>query len=556
MATARVWTLLKDLTTTDFKELPSAEPVTIRGEPGFFDGPVGARVAVLDFSPESGALGPGVASIPPVKEPQPFRYSATTAPARDALQAPAFISESVFGTVHETIRMFEEPDILGRRVAWAFPGPQLLVVPRAGEWENAFYERDSRSLQFFYFPHRVTGQRVYTALSEDIVAHETTHAILDGIAPDLYNALSTESLAIHEAVADLGALAVSLRSRILQRRFLDTTGGDPSKWVAFAGLAAQFAEGTGRTTRFLRDLSNDLRMSDVDATEPHELSQVLSGALHALWRELFRGLKQRLRRKQPALDERTAAGRVVWLAREIYERMAFRALDCLPPGESTFADYARAILAADQSGVPEVDGPRAFLRKEFVRRGIAASEAALRVETDLDVPAVRRTDVEALVTSDYAAYAFANKNRRLLGIPKGIPFKVMPRLQTEKLYYHRAERKGRVHETLFKVSWTEEERQDVRGLPPVRQVVVGTTLVIDRDTKRVRFRLTTGRDGERRERREAYLRKLARQRALALGTDAYDARGLPRRDVIRAEVVEGTLRLRNTAHMLHVAGEA
>jgi hypothetical protein len=555
MATARVWTLLKDLTTTDFKDLPPTEAVTIRDEPGFFDGPVGARVAVLDFSPESGALGPGVASIPPPKEPQPFRYSTTTAPSLDALQAPAFISESVFGTVHETIRMFEEADILGRRVAWAFPGSQLLVVPRAGEWENAFYERDSRSLQFFYFPHRVTGQRVYTALSQDIVAHETTHAILDGIDPDLYNALSTESLAIHEAVADLGALAVSLRSRALQRRFLDTTGGDPSKWVAFAGLAAQFAEGTGRTTRFLRDLANDLRMSDVDTTEPHELSQVLSGALHALWRELFRGLKQSLRRKEPALDEPTAAGRVVWLAREIYERMAFRALDCLPPGESTFADYARAILAADQAGVPEVDGPRAFLRKEFVERGIASSEAALRVETDLDVPAVRRTDVEALVTSDYSAYAFANENRRLLRIPKDIPFKVMPRLQTEKLYYHLGRLKGRVRETLFKASWTEEERQDVRGLPPVRQVVVGTTLSIDRDTKRVRFRLTTGRDGARRERREAYLRKLARQRALALGTDAYDARGLPRRDVIRAEVVEGTLRLRNTAHMLHVVGD-
>jgi hypothetical protein len=556
MATARVWTLLKDLTTTDFKELPPVEAVTIRDEPGFFDGPVGARVAVLDFSPESGALGPGVVSIPPSKEPQPFRYSATTAPERDALQAPAFICESVFGTVHETIRMFEEPDILGRRVAWAFPGPQLFVVPRAGEWENAFYERDSRSLQFFYFPHRVTGQRVHTALSQDIVAHETTHAILDGIDPDLYNALSTESLAIHEAVADLGALAISLRSRVLQRRFLDTTGGDLSKWAAFAELAAQFAEGTGRTTKFLRDLSNDFRMSDVDATEPHELSLVLSGSLHALWRELFRGLKQRLRRREPALDERSAAGRVIWLAREIFERMAFRALDCLPPGEATFADYARAILAADQSGVPEFAGPRVFLRKEFVRRGIATSEGALRVETDFDVPAVRRTDVEALVTSDYAAYAFANKNRALLGIPKGIPFKVMPRLQTEKMYYHLAKPKARVRETLFKVSWTEEERQDVRGLPPVRQVVVGTTLAIDRDTRRVRFLLTTGSDGARRERREAYLRKLAQKRRIALGADAFDARGLPRRDVIRAEVVEGTLRLRNTAHMLHVVGEA
>jgi hypothetical protein len=556
MANARVWTLLKDLATTDFKELPPTEAVSIRDEAGFFDGPVGARVAVLDFDPASGVLGPGVASIPPAREPLPFRYSSSTAPARESLQTPAFICESVFGTVHETIRMFEEPDILGRPVSWAFTGPQLLVVPRAGEWENAFYERDSRSLQFFYFPHRVTGERVHTALSEDIVAHETTHAILDGINPDLYNALSTESLAIHEAVADLGALAIALSSRVLQRRFLDTTGGDPSNWVAFAGLAAQFAEGTGRTTKFLRDLANDLKVSDVDTTEPHELSQVLSGALHALWRELFRSLKQRLLRKEPGLDERTAAGRVVWLAREIYERMAFRALDCLPPGESTFADYARAILAADQSGVPGFDGPRAFLRKEFVRRGIAASEAALRVETDFDVAAVRRTDIEALASSDYAAYAFANKNRALLGIPRGTPFKIMPRLQTDKIYFHLGEPKARVREMLFKVSWTQEERQDVWGLPPKRQVVVGTTLAVDRDTKRVRFRLTTGRDGPRRERREAYLRKLAGKRLLALDGDAFDARGLPRRDVIRAEVVEGTLRLRNTAHMLHVVGEA
>jgi hypothetical protein len=556
MANARVWTLLKDLTTTDFKELPATEAVSIRDEPGFFDGPVGARVAVLDFDPASGVLGPGLACIPPTKQALPFRYSSSTAPAREYLQTPAFICESVFGTVHETIRMFEEPDILGRPVAWAFSGPQLLVVPRAGEWENAFYERDSRSLQFFYFPHRVTGDRVHTALSEDIVAHETTHAILDGINPDLYNALSTESLAIHEAVADLGALAIALSSRALQRRFLDTTGGDPSRWAAFAGLAAQFAEGSGRTTRFLRDLSNELKVSDVDTTEPHELSQVLSGALHALWRELFRSLKERLQRREPGLDEPAAARRVVWQAREIYERMAFRALDCLPPGESTFADYARAILAADQSGVPEFDGPRAFLRKEFVRRGIAASEAALRVETDLDAPAVRKTDVEALASSDYAAYAFASKNRALLGIPRGIPFKIMPRLQTDKIYFRLGEPKSVVREMLFKVSWTQEEPQDLWGLPPKRQVVVGTTLGIDRDTRRVRFRLTTGRDGPRRERREAYLRKLAGKRLLALDGDAFDARGLPRRDVIRGEVVEGTLRLRNTAHMLHVVGEA
>lgn len=71
------------------------------------------------------------------------------------------------------------------RIRWAgrLPGgPQLLVVPRAGEWANAFYERESRSLQFFYFSPSGESRRIYTSHSQDIVAHETAHAILDGIA--------------------------------------------------------------------------------------------------------------------------------------------------------------------------------------------------------------------------------------------------------------------------------------------------------------------------------------------------------------------------------------
>ncbi|MCI0348450.1 MAG: hypothetical protein L0Z53_03405, partial [Acidobacteriales bacterium] len=64
---------------------------------------------------------------------------------------PSFMQVVVFGGVMKTMQMFEEADNLGRRIRWAFDGPQLLVVPRAGDWANAYYERESRSLQFFYF---------------------------------------------------------------------------------------------------------------------------------------------------------------------------------------------------------------------------------------------------------------------------------------------------------------------------------------------------------------------------------------------------------------------
>ena len=85
--------------------------------------------------------------IPGRVQPTHGRYDTDT----DHRDSPEFLAVNAFGTVFETIRMFEEPGALGRRVKWAFDGEQLLVVPRAGEWANAFYDRATRSLQFFWF---------------------------------------------------------------------------------------------------------------------------------------------------------------------------------------------------------------------------------------------------------------------------------------------------------------------------------------------------------------------------------------------------------------------
>ena len=124
----------------------------------------------------------------------------------------------------KTLYLFEEPDTLGRAVRWAFDGSQLLVVPRAGEWGNAFYERESRSLQLFYVKPDAR-HTIYACHSMDILAHETAHAVLDGIAPDLYDSLLPESLALHEAVADLTTLLMAFGSRKLAEHVLAQTGG-------------------------------------------------------------------------------------------------------------------------------------------------------------------------------------------------------------------------------------------------------------------------------------------------------------------------------------------
>ena len=83
---------------------------------------------------------------------------------------------------------------------------------------NAYYHRDSHSLQFFFFP--VGGGRrqndLSLSLSRDIVAHETGHAVIDGIVPSLMDSASPQSLAIHEALADIIAMLMAFSSHNLR----------------------------------------------------------------------------------------------------------------------------------------------------------------------------------------------------------------------------------------------------------------------------------------------------------------------------------------------------
>ena len=112
----------------------------------FLDGPASRRFAVVDFDPASGVPLPQRAMF--------ARSPRTPAPGGTSLSDPtsaATLAINTFGTVFQTVRMFEGPDALGRQVDWAF-GSEQLSVPRAGEWANAFYDRGTRSLQFFSFP--------------------------------------------------------------------------------------------------------------------------------------------------------------------------------------------------------------------------------------------------------------------------------------------------------------------------------------------------------------------------------------------------------------------
>ena len=124
-----------------------------------------------------------------------------------------------------TLGLFEFA--LGRRVAWGFEGHQLYVAPHAFLEANAFYSEEDKALMFGYFDSAKTSRRVFTCLSHDIVAHETTHALLDGVRDGFTTPSTPDQAAFHEGFADVVALlSVFSLPKAVE---LALTGGKPSK---------------------------------------------------------------------------------------------------------------------------------------------------------------------------------------------------------------------------------------------------------------------------------------------------------------------------------------
>src|SRR5688572_32815892 len=87
-------------------------------------------------------------------------------------------------------------DLAGPLSGWAGVASKkkLQLLALAGNEINAYYDR--RSLSFF--AAAVGGRTFYSGASTDVVAHETGHAILDAIRPDLWDSMFFETAAVHE----------------------------------------------------------------------------------------------------------------------------------------------------------------------------------------------------------------------------------------------------------------------------------------------------------------------------------------------------------------------
>lgn len=362
---------------------------------GFMAGPIGEYLEIVDYDPASDCY------YEPVNLNNPHIL------AQDGLYPsegnPQFHQQMVYAVAMTTIGNFERA--LGRPVLWASRNfkhiRRLRIYPHALREANAYYSPDKRALLFGYFPASsdrpdrfLPGGIVFTCLSHDIIAHETTHAILDGMHRRFIEASHRDSLAFHEAFADIVALFQHFSFPDVLRHQISRTRGDLTSQNLLGELAQQFGEATGnygalrsaigdyndKTGRWEPAQPNPDDYQTIN--EPHARGAILVAAVFDAFLSIYK-------RRVADLLRIASSGTGVLPEGELHPDLVnrlsseaakaaqhvltacIRALDYCPPVDISFGDYLRAIITADVDLVPDDDlGYRIAFIEAFRRRGI------------------------------------------------------------------------------------------------------------------------------------------------------------------------------------------
>ena len=301
---------------------------------------------------------------------------------------------------------------LGRDIAWATTAPadgplRLIVRPFGFAGSNAGYSREAGDLSFGYFRagdkaagFTLKGGLISTALSHDIIAHETTHALLDGLRSSFLDPTNIDVPAFHEGFSDLVALFLHFTYSDVVEQAIRESGGSISHGSLLTDIAREFGYARSRSGEAdaLRSGVDVAGLAAIDsdvfpgkkggpkvydpALEPHALGSVLVSAVFEAFTTIVRRKTERYYRiagvNRDALEHVPLNDALVKaIAQEACDvagqflNICIRAIDYCPPADMELGEYLRAIITAD-GDIERTDkwGFREALMRSFRRRKI------------------------------------------------------------------------------------------------------------------------------------------------------------------------------------------
>jgi hypothetical protein len=383
----------------------------VRWEPDLQPGPIGEYIEVIDVDPASECCYAPV----DLNDPHILTQSGLTPSEAN----PQFHQQMAYAVAMKTVEHFEHA--LGRSAQWAPRRPpnqlesqyvqRLRIYPHALRARNAYYSPERTALLLGYFTasksnpgSSLPGGVVFTAVSHDIIAHETTHALLHGLHLRSVEQTNPDVFAFHEAFADIVAVFQHFTLPEALTQQIKLTYGDLEKRNLLGQLGMQFGEATGRfgalrdyvgrmvTTKDAADPSAENKESWVraktsrkdyeNATEAHDRGAILVAAVYDAFLQIYTLRKADLLRLATRGTGVLPPGDIPVdlvnrLAREAskvaghFLNMCIRALDYCPPVDLTFGEYLRAIITADVDLVKDDKyGYRTAIVGAFRDRGI------------------------------------------------------------------------------------------------------------------------------------------------------------------------------------------
>jgi len=309
---------------------------------------------------------------------------------------------------------------LGREIAWGTPapaaGPHRLLVRPFVPGANAGYSRDT-GLTFGFFKagkrpagFTIPGGLVCTALSHDVIAHETTHALLDGLRSSFMEPTNVDVPAFHEGFADLVALFLHFSYADVVERAIRESRGTLGRGSLLTDIAREFGYARSKTgaadalrsgvdvagiAAFDSDVvpSRENAPTQYDPSlESHTLGSVLVSAVFEAFVTIVRRKCERFFRiagidpnevGQAALGDALVKA-IAQEASDVAGQMlniCIRAIDYCPPADMELGEYLRAMITAD-GDMERSDkwGFREALMRSFRRRQIVPDHVQFMTE--------------------------------------------------------------------------------------------------------------------------------------------------------------------------------
>lgn len=363
-------------------------------------GPAGSVLVVEDFNDDDHQ------TFEPVDLEQPaLLMDQGLAPSSTNRQ---FMQQMAYAVGMETYERFMEA--LGRDPGFGPLGGdgrqdgRLRIRPCAFEDANAYYDREAGALKFGYARaaefaggRSQPGARVYTALSREIVIHEMSHALLDGLRPNFMRPTHKDIPALHEGLADLIAVFMKFtQPEVVEQAIERTQGNLRDDLLASIGREFGFTLTDGRsplrTALILPGLGKDIRDDQryAQQEEAHELGSVLLSAVFHAFIEVFERYTGPVKRSLATYQGGLSVQGIRWLAAQAsalarrFLNVMIRAIDYCPPFHCTFGEFLRAAITADHDLMGDEGADyREIIIASFRRFGVEVSDVDTLSEESL-----------------------------------------------------------------------------------------------------------------------------------------------------------------------------